>query len=398
MENRSDLDRLTDELWDSMHIREKDLLFIRLYAEHRHDTDAWKTLFATVDLQTEPYVFNCLLTRLGAGNDWSVVPAELVPTLNGLRKKLIASNAVQIMDCLKLVRELNAKNIPVLVIKCGALRLALLPDLPRSMTDIDLVVPKERFKESCAAGLAEGRTADDKYMHSVDLHYQNRSCVDLHDTVFKNNVLKDEPTEKILLDSTETERQGARFFVPCPEDAFLITMINAVGNFLQGTDKGPVSWLADCIDLADAYTLDYSRIIHRAEECGITPQFTAALALMRRFLPEKFAELYQSAADPVSRRSVKRMRKFLKVQLDTPEDLSGLVFPVRAYRRLRFLKAYYTGMHHLDDPLPVILKDLPVMMKRWRRVEHLYQVPADLIKVGRKWKKEYKEAEHAEIE
>ena len=389
-ENRQE--RFLDELWRRMNVRDKDSRFIQLYAEPDHDPLQWTAFFSTVDLPQEPYPFNCLLTRLDRKTKWQGVPDELVPMLSGLKKKLIAKNAVQMMDGMMLVKELNRRNIPVLLIKGGALRTVLLPDVPRRMTDLDIVVPADRYKESYETALANGYHTVSNVMYSIDLHKGDRSTVDIHHSMFKNNFQTDEPAELILNDASEHQRNGAVFKVPSPEDTFLMTMINAVDNFLQGSDKGPVTWLADCLDIAERYPLHYETMMEHARAFHVWPQFQTGVLLMQRFLPGHFSELHRITDTRIHTKTIKRMERLLKCRDLTQEELKGKPLPVRAWHRIGFLSAYYIGIHHLDDSTITIIRAFPGMLKEWQRVDRASQLPHAFLNTAVRWKKERKEA------
>ena len=398
MSTGSEWERFLDELWESVGFREKDLAFIRLYANRKPDPEAWSAFFASVDLATEPYPFNCMLTRLAARTEWAGVPDEMVPTLSGLRKKLIMSNALQISDAMKLIRKLNEEQIPVLVVKGGAMRLSLLSDLPRKMADIDFVVPEEKRLACWKAAYAAGYHTREFGMHSLDLHLGNRSAVDIHCIMFKSNLQKPEPVELLQKDAAVLERQGVRFSVPSPEDAFLMTMTNAVDDYLVGSGKGPVTWIADCADLADRYELDYAKIAEHAEAFHVQTLFRIAIAFLQRILPERFRDLCCLADAPVSRRAVRRCRALLKAKAYGQPNIRNLPVLQRAWRRMKYIRTVYAGLYHPDDSMLTLITGIPDMVKKWQKTESLREVPDHFISTAKRWIKNREETKDADSE
>jgi hypothetical protein len=106
------------------------------------------------------------------------------PRLEGLLNFYKFSNLKTISQFAKLGKTLNARGIPLILLKGGAMRF-LRPDLPRVMGDIDFLVPQDKFTETIKIAETFGfeRIWDDKHQapHSFDMiNKETKVAVDIH--------------------------------------------------------------------------------------------------------------------------------------------------------------------------------------------------------------------------
>ena len=382
---------LLDFLWAKTGVRNKDVTLIRLYASEKQDGDAWSSFFGSLQPATEPYAFNYMLSRLGARFNWNLVPSEYAPMLMGLRRKFVAKNAVLLARALGFIGKLSACEVPVMVVRGGALRMSLLPDEPQKMTDVDIIVPRDLYDDCCALMESYGYECPDFVSHSADFKDKGKSCVDVHFCMFKSNVLHGEPQATMLARFSKVNRGGVEFYVPSPEDAFLNIMVNAVDNFMSlDASKGPLTWLADCIDLSERYELDYSSMIKHACEYGVESQMRVALALMKRFLPDSFSQLHSLGDEPVSLRIYDRIRKAVAL-VDITGD-RALKYSTLKHMSYSLLLAYneYVCHYCLDEPPWRTIVDFAVLtvrrLKAEQGVEHNWELPVAVYQRTRLWK------------
>ena len=378
---------LLDELMRRMHVRKKDVEMIRLYGAKERDAAEVTAFFSSVEPDREDGPFLYMASRLGARCGWEGVPKRLSPLLAGLRRKAAAENAVLLSDALSLIRALGAKGVPVLVVKGGAMKLGFAPDKPQKMKDVDIVVPKEAYGQCVGYAAEEGFTAPGHAMHSADLVKENGSAVDLHYRLFKSNVQKDEPFRLILGRGRKIRRGGASFYVPSPEDMALHLMVNGLENYLTGSGKGPVSFMADLVDLTEKERVSWEETAAHAKEYGVEAQFRVAAHLVGRFLPDAFPGLSEAASGGISKRTLRRL--FALVRFPTMRRREMLA--LEKGDRLRYLVSSsavsYVCLYHLGDPLGEILIGMPDMMKRWTRTEHLLAVPLKAVRIIGGWQK-----------
>ena len=386
-------ERLCEVLLEAMDVCDKDARLIELYAAPEADADAWAALFADVNPQRETWAFNYMLTRLAVKFGWELFPAADVPLYQGLRRKFLAQNMTVLSGALRYVRILNDHEIPALITKGAAMRLVFLPNVPQRIADADIVVARDAYNTCRELGFSSGYTTERYVPYSTDFAYEGHSCVDLHNTLFKSNVYRDEPLDLVFARGSEIKRQGARFYVPSPEDVFLHVMVNAAYNYLAADHgKGPISWLADCIDLAESYEISYADVVEHAREYGVWAHFQMAVVLMRHFLPDVFAELIERADVHVSHELLERVERsigHLGGYHERAAKLSGA-------QRMVFAGWYICAEHlynfHMDDPLSVAVADFPASLKKRLKtlygVEHITQVPALVGQRVQAWRQE----------
>ncbi len=177
-----------------------------------------------------------------------------------------------------------------------------------------------------------------------------------------------------------------------------MTMTNAVDDYLVGSGKGPVTWMADCADIADRYDLDYAKIAEHAEAFHVQTLFRIAAAILERALPERFGDLYCEAGSPVSRRAVRRCRALLKAKEYAQPKIRNLPVAQRAWKRMKYIGAVYAGLYHPDDSVLTLISGIPDMLKKWQKTESLREVPDHFISTAKRWIKNREEIKNADSE
>ena len=385
---KTETDKLLRALCLKTRIRRKDIRCIRLYAQKQQDPQQWRSFFEGVQIQQEPYAFNYMLSRLGAKFRWKYVPDSCLPVLRGIYRKKGFENILVLNDALPLMRKLQEARIPMLAVKGAALRTGLLPGVSRMMSDVDLVVPEERYAESVQIAADAGFDTSGHAMHSADIRKDGRGCADIHYRLFKSNIQKKEP-DCFRSDRIETvTRGGVSWYLPSPEIMFLHLMVNGLENMLSGSHKSPLIWMADCVDLAENHPLSFEAIAGKADAYGVRPQFRVAVMLLQRFLPETFPGLYREAGGGVSRRTVRRMTAVLRSRTLTKQEQLQLSPAQRAVYLFHISKREYAGLYHPDDPAVRMLAETPDLLKKWIRAGRYSEIPKELREILKKWKKQ----------
>ena len=385
---KTETDKLLRDLCLKARICRKDVRCIRLYAQKQQDPQQWRSFFETVQIRQEPYAFHYMLSRLGAKFRWDLVPESCMPVLRGLYRKKGMENILLLNDALPLMRKLQEAGIPMLAVKGAALRTGLLPGISRMMSDVDLVVPEERYAESVRIAAETGLDTSGHAMHAADIRKDGRGCVDIHYRLFKSNIQKKEQ-DCFRSDMVKTvARGGISWYVSSPEIVFLHLLVNGLENILYGSHKSPLIWMADCVDLAEAFPLSYKTIAKKAEEFQVIPQFRAAVMLLRKFLPDSFPGLYGETDGGISRRAVRRMQAVLHTEKLTKEEQYRLSPVQRAVYLFRVSKREYAGLYHPDDPAFILLAGTPDLLKKWVRAGRYTEIPKELREILMKWKKQ----------
>ncbi len=370
-------------------VQEKDISLIRLYAKKTQDPDEWAAFFSSVRIEEESFPFNYMLSRLGARFDWNLVPEELVPRLQGLRKKAALENVLLFNRAYDVLRKLDQKKIPMMFIKGGALRFSLLPEQPRRMTDLDLLVPMGLYEESVRMGEESGLVAN-IVDHSTDLRKDGKNCLDIHYCFFLSAIHQSEPTEEIWARAVHMEKGGIQFEVPCPEDSFLLVLTTALHDFLTGSRKGPIIWLADCIDLAERYPLSYEDIVLQAERCSIRQNLSAAMLLLQYFLPGAFPELVRLVGEP-TQTVLWRLGRMLDYKSLDPMEYKKFPARKRFSYRLRGFNLSYLRQFPLDTPMRELLRKYPAVFMSHFGISSAAKLPAEFFRRIKKWNQERKQ-------
>lgn len=386
-----------------MGVTQQETQLIRLYAAREQNPKAWEELYRSITMETADFPLNYMLARLAARFDWNCVPEDLVPRLKGVRKYFLVRNVALLSRATKVLAALAEAGVPLLVVKGGALRMGLLPDIPQKMADVDVVVPKERFDE-CRELLAErGFGVEGYWSHSVDVSDAQGNCVDVHWCVFKNNMHGEEPTQLIVERGTQVTSHGVTVSVPSPEDAFLKTVANAADNFiLVQNGKGPISWLADCIDLSECYELSYPDVVDHALEYGALPELRLGLALARHLVPGIFPELEELVGSSVDERTFRRIRAAQKRFAVSDEEFTAYPAPRHLLHAFRLIYHENACSYHLGDPAPKVISSyvglLSDRLRNYDNIEHVWEIPGLVARRAEVWAERRREASGNDVQ
>ena len=371
-------------------ISEKETELIRLYAEREQDPARWEEYFSDVDISTEDFPLNWMLARLGARFGWQCVPERLTPRLKGVRKYFLVRNVSLMARAGKVMRVLQDAGVPMLAVKGGAMRLGLLPDVPQKMADVDIVVPKERFGECRELLAAQGFGVEGYWSHSVDVSDAQGNCVDLHWCVFKSNMHADEPTRLIAERGSLVTSHGVSAYVPSPEDAFLKTVANAADNFvLIQNGKGPISWIADCIDLSERYDLSYRAIVDHAVEYRALPGLRLGLALARHIVPGVFPQFDGLLDCTVDERTYRRIRSAQRRFRVSDEEYAAYPAPKHLLHAFRLIYHENACSYHLGDGTAAVVSSYAALLadrlRNYDRINHVWEIPGLVARRAKVW-------------
>lgn len=383
-------------LLDHSAVTQKETQLIRLYATREQDQSAWEAFFSDIELDDEGFPFNYMLSRLGARFGWHGVPKRLVPRLQGVRRVFQVKNVALMARALKLMGVIQDQGIPMLVMRGGALRMGLLPDVPQKMADIDIVVPPESFARCREALVDHGYDVTGFWSHSVDIDVAGEHCADLHWCMFKGNVHSGEPTSLIASRGTKVTKQGVTFAIPSAEDVFLNIVTNAAANFImRQCGKGPISWMADCVDLAERHEVSFVTVVDHAREYGVLDHLGVGVALMRYFLPDAFPELYELVDSTIDLRSYRRMRACLRCLRVTDEEFMAYPAPLHLAHALRLIYHENACSYHLGDPTSEVVSSyvglLRDRLENYDNINHVWELPGLVLRRARVWEERKRE-------
>lgn len=213
-----------------------------------------------LDVDTESSDYMLMLSYLGYAIQWRWFPEEIIPRIQGLYRYYQVRNAMGIKGMLTKVDLLAKAGIPVMLIKGMAMRYHYAAGVPRIMSDMDLLVPEERFEDAVRILCATGGTEAGYSAWSV--HIENGiASIDLHRWLFKHH---GEKGENIWERAVPIDFYGRKMYVPSPEDMFvhqLDTRARAIFVFEAETRR--MRWLYDCRNICGEGAFDWELAMER---------------------------------------------------------------------------------------------------------------------------------------
>ena len=244
--------------------KEKRLMTV-LFAREITEQDIW--LFTQgLDVDTASSDYMLMLSFVGFSNQWKWFPKEMLPRLQGLYRYYQVRNAMGIKGLLDWIDLLDKAKIPVMLIKGMAMRYHYAAGVPRIMSDMDLLVPEDKFdtavKLLCACGGTEGGIS------AYSMHINNGvASVDLHRWLFKHHGEKE---EDIWGRAVPIDFYGRKVYVPEAEDMFahqLDTRARAIFVFEAETRR--MRWLYDCKRICMKEAFDMEKVMQRIKQFHI---------------------------------------------------------------------------------------------------------------------------------
>jgi hypothetical protein len=363
-------------------VTEKERLLLQLYVSESPNPAETVRLFSMVRYEEESYSFNYMLSRLCARHGFQLAPAALRPRIRGCYRQIAVENIRRLSMLIQLAGQLESRSIPVLVVKGGALRLGPLAKIPRQMGDVDLVVPKARFEEARQTALKFGFTVEYDVLHSADLFWEGRHCLDLHYTLFKQNIW--EPESEPIWSRAETiTKNGIHLLLPPLEEQFLHLLVNAFDNMISNDcRKGAVSWAADCFDLLRLHPeLSLKRVAALAKEYGVRSELSIAAVLLNRLIPGHFQELLQADGSRFDQRLCSRLRRY-DYYISVPyEEICTYPLLKRIFFRIGYTYSCNAGSFYLiSKSFWTCLRHYPAFLKTYWEIDSFWSLPAKMKK------------------
>lgn len=156
-----------------------------------------------------------------------------LPRLNGLLKFFRFANLEIISHFTKVGKALNKENIPILIIKGGVMRY-LRPEFPRTMSDIDIIVPAEDYERTKKIITDLGYDYQD-CGHSIDLHPKDSEVgtVDIHKFIEMNTGFEETIIEDMFNRAKKKKVFSVDAYVPAFEDLLFLSLVNIAKNLRE---------------------------------------------------------------------------------------------------------------------------------------------------------------------
>lgn len=209
------------------------------------------------------------------------------PRLNGLLKFYRFQNLKLISHYTKIGQNFNKADIPVMILKGGAMKYYR-PDLSRNMGDIDILVPEKDYQK--AGKIVEDMGYDCAWdIHSVDLHLNGteEGICDIHKYIFMDTGCERNLNKGLFERAKKAKVFGVDSLVPCHEDMFFIALVNMARNMRNNTSSSNLLFtIFDCRYLLESkHDFDWNIVINDAVITKTQVQVNFALNFINRLAP-----------------------------------------------------------------------------------------------------------------
>lgn len=213
------------------------------------------------------------------------------PRLKGLLNFFKFHNLKIITHFAKVGKALNAAGIPVMILKGGAMKY-LRPDLPRSMGDIDILVPENHFADVANISKTLGYEFYEPNIqesNAIDLHLpgSDEGTVDIHKYIYMGTGKERNWTRSLFSRASEEKIFGVDALIPSTEDLFFLALINLAKNLREKTSSSGILFtLFDCkFWLESKPDFDWAIVIGNAKKTHTSVQMSFAIEFMNKIVP-----------------------------------------------------------------------------------------------------------------
>lgn len=291
-----------------------------------------------LDVDTASSDYMLMLSYLGLSINWRWFPKEIVPRLQGLHRYYQVRNAMGIKGVLERIDLLSKAGIPVMLIKGMAIRYYYAAGVPRIMSDMDLLVPEDKYEQAIKLLCASGGTEGGRSMWSVHI-INGLASIDLHKWMFKHHGDKN---ENIWERAVPIDFYGRTVYVPSPEDMFVHQLdTRARAIFVYEAEARRLRWLYDCRNICMKDTFDWKLAMQRIKQFHSENTAYFMLKAFADCFPEVITDSFvEESVTPTEdyekwlkqhMRYRELMRKFDKVQEEKSFWKHVLIWPVTRY-------------------------------------------------------------------
>lgn len=170
------------------------------------------------------------------------------PRLKGLLNFFRFKNLKTISHFTKIGRELNKAGITPMLLKGGAMKF-LRQDLPRVMSDIDILVPEKDLMKCAKLAEPLGYWWEKVDIHAIDLHPagSEEGALDVHKFIYMESGHEKELLKGLYKRAHNIVAFGVNALIPSNEDLLFISLVNLARNLRNKTSQaGLLYTLFDC--------------------------------------------------------------------------------------------------------------------------------------------------------
>ncbi len=219
------------------------------------------------------------------------VKSPLMQVLKGIYKQAWYRNQNLFKDTEIVLNLLRGEGAEVILLKGTALTLAYYRDMGvRPMSDLDVMVPREKAPEVIALLEANGWQAEFPHYLEYNLKY-GRSMMFRNAEGFECDVhwsplfesVNHTDADDFWREAVDLEFKGIKVKSLCPTDALLHTLVHG----LKWNPEPPIRWVADAVTIlqAPAHQIDWQRFVSKVRQFKVLIQVRKAFV----FLQQEFA-------------------------------------------------------------------------------------------------------------
>ena len=207
------------------------------------------------------------------------------PRLKGLLNFFRFKNLKTISHFSKIGRELNKFGITPMLIKGGAMKF-LRQDLPRIMSDIDILVPEKDLMKCAKIAEPLGYWWEKVDIHAIDLHPQgsDEGALDVHKFIYMETGHEKELLKGLYKRARKIIAFGVNALIPSNEDLLFISLVNLARNLRNKTSQaGLLYTLFDCKFLIENKPdFDWNIVKENAKITGTEIQMNFAVKFIEK--------------------------------------------------------------------------------------------------------------------
>lgn len=221
------------------------------------------------------------------------------PRLAGLLNFFRFHNIKIIAHFKKIGKALNNSNIPLMILKGGAIKY-LRPELSRVMGDIDILVGWNDYPKVGAIAKSLGYEFYEQNLdksHSIDLHEKGsvEGTVDVHRYIYMGTGVEEKIVEDLFKRATLQNVFGVKTLVPSYEDLMFLALVNLAKNLRENTSSAGILFtLFDCKFLSETKPdFNWNIVIDNAKKTKTQIQMSFAIKFINKIIPGILPEKIQ---------------------------------------------------------------------------------------------------------
>ncbi|MSO78741.1 MAG: hypothetical protein EXQ79_03955 [Acidimicrobiia bacterium] len=261
--------------------------------------EAWDVWRATVVLDDVDGPSQRLLPLLARRSDRMATSDPAWQLIKGIYRHAWVTNQLLVRDAAAVIDALHARNVPVIVLKGGAMVQYLAGDWgARPMYDVDILVPPQHVDDALTvladAGWVPQTGNTPEWLrwramprrHSWGFDRGRDGRLDLHWHTLHGSLGPN--ADDAFWDDAETIDLGAtKALALSPPDLLL----HLLDHGTRGADVSPIQWIADATSVVRAQDTDAiaRRLAHQARDHGAVGQVRACLGVIAELVEEPAA-------------------------------------------------------------------------------------------------------------